>query len=695
MRRILITVLAMWCLGASSQVVNRFNDSTWFKRNVQMDARLRLPLGAVNGYVFTCDANGVGSWQAGGGGGGGVTGATGATGVTGATGATGATGITGATGGGGSVDTANFWNINGNAGTDPSVNYIGCTDTNVLFIKMYSTDNGVLKSGSIDGVHSNTSLGFGSLSNVTPIYQMGSPNYGEENTAIGNGALNGCDSCNGNTGIGAFALQSITNGRRNVAVGGAALYNTITGSSNVAVGSNSLVDNIDGSYNTAVGDSCLTFLQHGNYNTALGDSSLYTLTYGNYNIAIGHDASTTTDSASCAIALGAHVRAESNQFALSDSITNLKWNLNGQVNGYVLTTNGTTANWQAGGGGGATGPTGPTGATGADGDRYATTSSTSNAISNPNDILTFTVGTGLSYTASQNVIISYNASNHMHCTINSYNSGTGALNVTVAKKTGSGTYSSWTVNLDGAVGVQGETGATGATGATGITGSNGATGSAGATGVTGITGSTGATGSSGATGEGVSTFTTEQNNGGAIVTGTYGCNIDRLTLNVTTAFADNRATYCLFTAPKSESILGVKWLQGTQGSYTADNYNGILLGTISGGTITYVDSTANDGNVWKGASNTWNSAAFTTPYSVTAGTTYVIVAVYNNSAQVALPTIYGAASVAVSAALTGDMTNSVTLVGTKASVSNLLIGGTQAYSGITGTNILPIFFPYK
>ena len=236
------------------------------------------------------------------------------------------------------------WLTSGNSLTNPSTNYFGCADTNVLFIKMYSTDDGLIKSGSIDGSHANTSFGFGSLSHVTPF--LGSNNYGEENTSFGTATLISCDSCNGNTALGAFSLLSLTNGRRNVSVGGAALYNCTTGSSNVAVGANSLVDNIDGSFNTAIGDSCLTFLQHGQYNTALGDSSLYTLTYGNYNIAIGHDASTTTDSASCSIALGAHVRAASNQFSLTDSITNLKWRLNGQTSGYGLVTNGTTANWQ-------------------------------------------------------------------------------------------------------------------------------------------------------------------------------------------------------------------------------------------------------------------------------------------------------------------------------------------------------------
>ncbi len=71
------------------------------------------------------------------------------------------------------------------------------------------------------------------------------------------------------------------------------------------------------------------------------------------------------------------------------------------------------------------------------GDRYLTTSSTSNTIGTGSK--TFTVGTGLSYSPQQDVVISFDASNHMHALVTSYNSGTGALVVNVQSVTGSGT----------------------------------------------------------------------------------------------------------------------------------------------------------------------------------------------------------------------------------------------------------------
>jgi hypothetical protein len=81
------------------------------------------------------------------------------------------------------------------------------------------------------------------------------------------------------------------------------------------------------------------------------------------------------------------------------------------------------------------------------GDRYLTSSTTSLTINNANK--TLTVGTGLSYTPTQNITISYNAANHMHGEVLTYDSGTGVLTVDINNHTGSGTYASWVVNVGG------------------------------------------------------------------------------------------------------------------------------------------------------------------------------------------------------------------------------------------------------
>ena len=78
-------------------------------------------------------------------------------------------------------------------------------------------------------------------------------------------------------------------------------------------------------------------------------------------------------------------------------------------------------------------------------DRYKTTSVTSNTIGNGSK--TFTVDANLSYIPLQEVLVVYDASNHMHGSVTSY-SGT-TLIVDIKHHTGSGTYTSWSINLDG------------------------------------------------------------------------------------------------------------------------------------------------------------------------------------------------------------------------------------------------------
>jgi len=81
------------------------------------------------------------------------------------------------------------------------------------------------------------------------------------------------------------------------------------------------------------------------------------------------------------------------------------------------------------------------------GDRYLTSSTTSLLIGN--GAKTLTVETGLAYSPTQDVTVAYNASNHMHALVTSYNSTTGVLIVDVQQHTGSGTYTAWTVNVGG------------------------------------------------------------------------------------------------------------------------------------------------------------------------------------------------------------------------------------------------------
>ena len=144
---------------------------------------------------------------------------------------------------------------------------------------------------------------------------------------------------------------------------------------------------------------------------------------------------------------------------------------------------------------GVAGSAGTSGSSGAAGDRYRTTSTTEFTLGTST---TLTVETGLAYTPAQDIIITYDVNNHQVCTVVSYNSGTGALvigpPITV---TGSGTYSSWTVNLEGAAGGDGSSGTSGVNGTSGTSGLQGPQGIQGIQGVAGTSGTAGTSGSSG------------------------------------------------------------------------------------------------------------------------------------------------------------------------------------------------------
>jgi len=161
----------------------------------------------------------------------------------------------------------------------------------------------------------------------------------------------------------------------------------------------------------------------------------------------------------------------------------------------VAGTSGTTG---SSGTSGVSGTSGTSGLTGASGDRYQTTSSTSFTLGTSG---TITVGTGLAYTVAQDILISYDINNHQVSMVISYNPATGVLVFGAPSEVeGSGTYTSWGVNLNGAAGGNGSNGTSGTSGLTGSSGTSGTRGTSGTTGTSGTSGSSGLTGTSGTSG---------------------------------------------------------------------------------------------------------------------------------------------------------------------------------------------------
>jgi hypothetical protein len=131
------------------------------------------------------------------------------------------------------------------------------------------------------------------------------------------------------------------------------------------------------------------------------------------------------------------------------------------------------------------------------GDRFKTTSTTTYTLQAPGGTGTITVGLGLAYSVAQSIIIAYDANNHNEAEVTSYDPLTGSLSFIVFRLTGSGTYSVWSVNVDGASGGDGSSGSSGTSGTSATAGTSGTTGTSGSSGTSGTTGTSGSSGSSG------------------------------------------------------------------------------------------------------------------------------------------------------------------------------------------------------
>jgi hypothetical protein len=147
---------------------------------------------------------------------------------------------------------------------------------------------------------------------------------------------------------------------------------------------------------------------------------------------------------------------------------------------------------------GTSGISGVAGTSGLSGDRYKTESVTEFTLGTGG---TITVGTGLAFTTAQDIIIAYDSANHQVSMVTSYDSGTGILVFgTPSEVEGTGTFSDWTVNLNGAAGGNGTAGTSGSAGTSGESGTSGVAGTSGSSGTSGATGTSGSSGTSASSG---------------------------------------------------------------------------------------------------------------------------------------------------------------------------------------------------
>jgi trimeric autotransporter adhesin len=197
------------------------------------------------------------------------------------------------------ANTANAWGLNGNAGTDSTINFIGTTDISSLRFKVQNLPAGIL-----DNSQRLTTY-FGIMA--------GASDTGYDNVGVGFGALKQNIIGNGNTAVGSEALSKNLN-NFNSAVGYKAMENNTIGVSNVAFGSSSLRYNKAGSNAVAIGNEAMQYANDrttpfenknvavgyqsqmgsttptnntGSLNTSVGYQTLANISYGSNNTAVG------------------------------------------------------------------------------------------------------------------------------------------------------------------------------------------------------------------------------------------------------------------------------------------------------------------------------------------------------------------------------------------------------------------------
>ncbi len=170
------------------------------------------------------------------------------------------------------------WGLTGNAGTTPSLNFIGTTDNKNLNFKVNNQN-----AGAIDYTNQNTFFGYlsGSSSPTT-----------QGNTAIGTNAGKLISTGGFNTALGWGALTSNTSGQQNVSLGFSAMSANVSGGFNSIVGMYALTSNTSGSSNSALGWGA-GYNNTGNNNVFLGNSAGYYET-GSNKLYISNSTTSTT-----------------------------------------------------------------------------------------------------------------------------------------------------------------------------------------------------------------------------------------------------------------------------------------------------------------------------------------------------------------------------------------------------------------
>lgn len=166
--------------------------------------------------------------------------------------------------------------------------------------------------------------------------------------------------------------------------------------------------------------------------------------------------------------------------------------------------------------------------------------------------------------------------------------------------------------------------------------------------------------------------------GSDVVAIPYGCPMNPNTFaNIT---ATQNVTYgAMYKLLDTITVTGVRTMQGTQGVYTAQKYNGFSLYRLGNDTVICVDSTTNDGDIWKGSAGSSIAKAWANGAHVLAPGIYYVHTTFNSS---------GAPSTAPTL-----LAHSVTYSGFNALYNLVTLGEGKMRTLITGTNYPAASYP--
>ncbi|MES1216058.1 MAG: hypothetical protein ABUT20_11120, partial [Bacteroidota bacterium] len=236
----------------------------------------------------------------------------------------------------------NIWSLSGNAGTNPSANFIGTTDNQSLVFKVNNEAAGKIdvanfnlflgqRAGTNNTGNTNVALGpeaffsntSGSFNTAVGVQALFSNTTGGANIAIGQSALGHNTTGTANTAIGVSAIATTSTATGNTAVGHSSLAATTTGFQNTAIGANTLVSNTTGANNTVSGNSSLSSNTTGGLNSAYGLAALALNTTGNKNSAFGAQSNVGSNNLTNATAIGANSRSDCSNCLVLGSVNGI------------------------------------------------------------------------------------------------------------------------------------------------------------------------------------------------------------------------------------------------------------------------------------------------------------------------------------------------------------------------------------